>query len=54
MHVPVFLGIVNLDTHRKLRKKLCHANIKIRSNFVLSKKRSWVIVDTHNFFGGGH
>ena len=40
--------------HRKLSKKLCHANIETRSNFVLSKERSWVIVVTRNFFLGGH
>ena len=33
---------------------MCHANIEIRSNFVLSKKRSWVIVDTRNFIFWGH
>ena len=31
---------------------MCHANIEIRSNFVLSKNRSWVLVDTHNIFLG--
>ena len=39
--------------HRKPRKKLCVANIEIRSNFVLSKNRSWVIVDVCNIFWGG-
>ena len=39
MHVPVFFWVINKDTNRKLRKKLCHANIEIRSNFVLSKKK---------------